>query len=106
MNVDEYIKKQKSSQKEILVRLRKLIVKTAPGIFEEIKMGVPWYEGKFYLVALKDHVNMGFGYKKMLEKHQNELEGKGKFMRHIKFFSAKDINEDKLKILIKAATAT
>lgn len=102
MTVSDYINKQPIQKKEILIKLRKLILENAPGIFEEIKMGVPWYEGKFYLVALKDHVNMGFAFNKMLEKYQKELEGKGKFMRHIKFFSEKDIDEKELVKLIKA----
>lgn len=102
MDIDNYINKQPSPQKEILAQLRKLILKTVPGIVEEIKMGVPWYEGKFYLVALKDHVNMGFAYNQLLEKYQSQLKGKGKYMRHIKFFSTKDISPKKLIPLIKA----
>jgi hypothetical protein len=99
--VDAYITKQSSPQKEILTLLRKLIFKTIPNIHEEIKMGVPWYEGKFYLVSLKDHVNMGFAYNSLLDKYQNELEGKGKYMRHIKFSSLNDIDEEKLVKLMK-----
>ena len=62
MNVDvgEYIKKQKSPQKELVQRLRDMILKTFPDVKEEFKMGVPWYEGKYYIVALKDNVNVGF----------------------------------------------
>jgi len=102
MSVNNYIAKQQSPHKEILHRLRKLILKTVPGIAEEMKMGVPWYECKFYLVSLKDHVNMGFAYNTMLDKFQNELEGKGKYMRHIKFFAVNDIDEKILTKLIKA----
>lgn len=99
--VDNYIKKQPFPQREILISLRKLILKTVPKIHEEVKMGVPWYEGKFYLVGLKDHVNMGFTYNSLLDKYRKELEGKGRYMRHIKFFSEKDIEEVKLTKLIK-----
>ena len=100
--VDKYIKKQTSPQKEILQSLRKLILKTFPKINEEIKMGVPWYEGKFYLVALKDHVNLGFAVGGMLDKNADELEGKGRYMRHLKYFSLKDIDEKKIVRLMKA----
>jgi hypothetical protein len=58
--VEKYIEKQKSPQKEIVERIRYQILKALPNIKEEVKMGVPWYEGKFYVVALKDHVNLGF----------------------------------------------
>ena len=68
--VDEYIKKQKSPQKEICQKLRTIILKTYPGINEEMKVGVPCYGsskedycGKFYIAALKDHVNLGFSLK-------------------------------------------
>ena len=60
--VKRYIEKQKSPQKEICKKLRKIILKTFPNISEELKWGTPWYEGLFYLVALKDHVNMGFAF--------------------------------------------
>lgn len=101
MSVDDYIKKQPSIQKDILRRLRKLILKAAPGIVEEMKMGVPWYEGKFYLVSLRNHVNLGVAYNSMLDKYQDGLEGKGKYMRHVKVFSLNDIDERKLVKLMK-----
>ena len=37
-----------------------IILKTFPDIKEKFKRGVPWYEEKFYVVALKDHVNLGW----------------------------------------------
>jgi len=61
--VEEYIEKQKSPQKEICKKLRKIILKTFPDTKEEMKLGVPWYEGKYYIVALKTHVNLGFSLK-------------------------------------------
>lgn len=100
--VDKYIEKQPSPQKDILNKLRKLILKTFPKINEEIKMGVPWYEGKFYLVGLKDHVNLGFSVGGLLNsKYLKQLEGTGKYMRHIKLFTLEDINEEKLVKLLK-----
>jgi len=102
MAVDKYISAQKTPQKEILQKLRRLIKKTFPKIGEEMKMGVPWYEGKFYLVALKDHVNMGFSVKEMKAEKQKELEGKGEYMRHLKFYKADEIKSKKIVSLMKA----
>jgi hypothetical protein len=99
--VEKYIEKQKPSQKEIIQQLRSLILKNLPGIKEEFKMGVPWYEGKFYVVALKDHVNMGFSVKGLSAQEQALFEGKGQLMRHIKFYSLNDINETRLSKLLK-----
>lgn len=101
MQVDDYIKKQKSPQKQILTKVRKIILKTFPKIKEEMKMGVPWYEGRYYLVALKDHVNIGFSVKGMPKKDMGMLEGKGRLMRHVKIFSAEDIDEKNIVMLLK-----
>lgn len=98
--VTAYADKQKSPQKEICKKLRKIILKTLPGINEEFKMGVPWY-GKYYIVALRDHVNMGFCIGDLSKTELAMLEGKGKTMRHIKFFSMKDIDEKKIVKLLK-----
>jgi hypothetical protein len=99
--VDKYIEKQKSPQKEICRELRKIILKTFSKINEEMKMGVPWYENKYYIVALKDHVNLGFCVKGLTKKEMGLLEGRGEYMRHLKFFSLKDIDEKKVVKLLK-----
>ena len=98
--IGDYIRKQKSPQKEICTKLRKLILKTFPEINEEMKMGVPWY-GKFYVVALKDHVNLGFSVKGLTKKEQANFKGKGKLMRHLKFHSPDEIDEKKIVKLLK-----
>jgi hypothetical protein len=62
---------------------------------------VPWYEGKFYVVALRDHVNMGFSVKGLSAQEQSLFEGNGQLMRHIKFYSLNDVNETRLSKLLK-----
>ena len=99
--VETYIGKQKSPQKEIAEKLRKIILKTFPNINEELKMGVPWYEGKCYIVALKDHVNLGFSIKGLSNEEQKLFEGGGKTMRHTKFWSLKDVDEKKIVKLLR-----
>jgi len=101
--VNEYIKKQKSPQKEICQKLREIILKTFPNIEEKMWVGVPWYEWRYYIVALKDHVNLGFAIKGLLEKELDLFEGKGKTMRHIKIYSVEDINERQIVKLLKVA---
>ena len=64
-------------------------------------MGVPWYEGKFYVVALKDHVNLGFSVKGLSKREKTLFEGKGKMMRHVKFYSTEDINVTKVVKLLQ-----
>ena len=99
--VNDYIEKQKSPQREICQRLRRIILKTFPNIKEEMKLGVPWYEGKYYIVALKDHVNLGFSLKGLSSKEVGLFEGGGKTMKHVKIRSLNEINEKKIVELLK-----
>jgi len=99
--VDSYIAKQKSPQKEIAEKLRQIILEFFPDIKEEMKFGVPWYEGKYYIVALKDHVNLGFSLKGLSQKETELLEGSGKTMKHIKIRSLNEIDEKKIIQLLR-----
>ena len=101
--VSDYIKKQRSPQKEICQRLRKIIKKAFPGIEETMWVGVPWYGTRYYIVALKDHVNIGFPIKGLYKKELSLFEGKGKTMRHIKIYSVADIDEKQIVKLLKIA---
>ena len=106
--VDQYIKKQKSPQKEICQKLREIILKITPRINEEMRAGVPCYGhtkedlcGKYYIAALKDHVNLGFLLKGLSKKEQELFEGSGKTMKHIKIYSLDEIDEKKIIALLK-----
>lgn len=100
--VDAYIKGQASPQKEILQKLRRIILKTFPKIEEGFYNGVPWY-GKYYLVGLKDHVNMGFSVSGLPKKDADRFEGRGKFMRHLKLYSLGDVDEERVVRLLRVA---
>ena len=99
--VEKYIEKQKTPQREIVQKLRETILKTVPDTKEGFKMGVPWYEGKFYVVALKDHVNLGISVNGLSEQEKALFEGKGKMMRHLKFYSLADVDETKVTMLLR-----
>jgi hypothetical protein len=98
--VGDYVEKQKSPQKEICAKLREIILETFPDIKEEMKLGVPWYEDKYYIVALKNHVNLGFSLKGLSEKEIGLFEGGGKTMKHIKFRSLDEIDEKNIVELL------
>jgi len=67
-----------------------------------MKWGVPnFHKGIFYIVALKDHVNLGFSIKGLSEKELSLFEGAGKKMRHIKISTMQDIEEQKIVDLLK-----
>ena len=100
--IDDYINKQKSPQKEICQNLRNLILKTLPDAREEMKWGVPAFgDGKFYIVALKDHVNLGFSIKGLTEADLALFNGGGKTTKHIKVGSSADIDENRITELLK-----
>ena len=103
--VKNYIEKQESPQKEMLQRLRGIIVKSFPGIHEQMKWGVPTYEGKYYIVALKDHVNLGFSLKGLTQEEEGLLEGGGKTMKHIRLYSLNDIDEKRITDLLNMVKA-
>jgi hypothetical protein len=100
--VKQYMEKQKSPQKEICNKLRKIIFETFPDIKEEMKWGVPSYDsGKYYFVALETHVNLGFSLKGLSKKEQELFEGSGKTMKHVKIYSLRDIDEKKIIKLLR-----
>jgi hypothetical protein len=99
--VEAYIKKQPFPQQEIIQNLRTKILNLLPGINEEMKMGVPWYEDKFYIVSLKRHVNLGFSMQGLSDQERALFEGNGKLMRHIKFYSTNDVKKESVAKLIK-----
>ena len=101
-NVDEYIENQISPQKEVCMKLRTIIFKTFPDIKEEMKWGVPSYAGgKYYFVALKSHVNLGFSIKGLSKEEIALFKGSGKTMRIIKIKSEKEIDEKQIVKLLK-----
>jgi len=100
--VDNYVRELASPNKEICEKLRAVIVKTFPSIKEELKWGVPAYDGgKYYFVALKNHVNLGFSIKGLSKEELSLFEGTGKTMRHLKIKSIDDIDDNKISGLLK-----
>jgi len=100
--IDEYIEKQKSPQKEILHKLRKIFQKTLPNCEEKKAWGVVAFSGgKFYIAAIKDRVHVGFAINGLSKEEIILFEGSGKTMRHIKIHKLNDIDEKKLIDLIE-----
>jgi len=100
--VNEYIEKQNSPKKEILHKVRTIFLKTLTNCEEKIAWGVVAFAGsKFYIVALKNRVHVGFSINGLNKEEIGLFEGSGKTMRHIKIHSLEDIDEKKLIKLIK-----
>lgn len=92
--ITEYISKTPQPQKKILVRLREIILNQYPNIKEQMKYGVPYFGEEFYLVNLKDHVNLGCSIKDLTKEQISKLKGTGKTVRHLPFYNLDDIDED------------
>ncbi len=100
--VDDYIKKQKSPQKEILQKVRKIFQKTLPTCKEKMMWGVVTFaEGKFYIAAMKNRVHVGFAITGLNKEEISMFEGSGKTMKHIKIPTLEEIDEKTLIKLIK-----
>jgi len=61
-----------------------------------MKYGVPYYGEKYYLVALKTHVNIGVSIKGLTKEDISLFEGTGKTTRHIKINTLESIDENKI----------
>ena len=100
--VKEYIEKQKSPQKEILLKIREIFLKTLPNCKEKSAWGVVVFgNDKFYIGSIKNRVHVGFAITGLSKEEIRLFEGSGKTMRHIKIHSMDDIDEKKLVELIK-----
>jgi hypothetical protein len=100
--VEEYIEKQESPQKEILLKVREIFLKTLPNCEEKKAWGVVAFAGgKFYIAAMKNRVHVGFAINGLNKEEIGFFGGSGKTMRHIKIHSLDDIDEKKLVELIK-----
>ena len=100
--IDDYIEKQKSPQKEILQKVRKIFQKTLPNCEEKMAWGaVTFAGGKFYIAAMKNRVHIGFAITGLNKEEKSMFEGNGKTMRHIKIPALENIDEKTLVNLIK-----
>ena len=100
--VKEYIEKQPSPQKEILLKVREIFLKTLPDCKEKMTWGVVVFgDNKFYIASMKTRVHVGFAINGLSQEEIKFFEGSGKTMRHIKIHSLDDIDEKKLVQLIK-----
>lgn len=101
-NVDSYINKQPSPQREICERLRDVILRALPHVREEMKWGVPTYDGGiYYIVALKDHVNLGFSVVGLSADELSQFGSSGKVMKHVEIRTADEIDEAHLTRLLQ-----
>jgi hypothetical protein len=106
--VAEYVDGLDDWRGEAVSRLRRLVLEAAPDAKESIKWARPVYEVNgplCYIMAFKNHVNLGFSRGVDLVDEAGILQGSGKKMRHVKVTGVEHIREDVLRSLIQAAVA-
>jgi hypothetical protein len=104
--VDGYIDGLEDWQKEIVSRVRKIILENAPNSEEAVKWAQPVYSsnGPFAFVkAFKKHVNFGFWRGTQLDDPEGLLQGEGVKMRHVKLTSLEDVKENPFGAFIRQA---
>jgi hypothetical protein len=102
VDVQSYIDRQKSPQKEIIIELRRIFHKTCPVLKEKRRWGVITYSNsKFYIASMKNRVHVGFSIIGLSKDEIGFFEGSGKTMRHLKIFGLEEINEKRLVDLIR-----
>ena len=102
ISVEDYYSNIKSPLKELASKLRYLVKKNYPHFQESMLWGVPVFQdGLIYIVALKDHVNLGFTVSNLTKEEESLFQGGGKTTRKIEIKSIEDINESKIKELIE-----
>jgi len=100
-DVLSYIASRPSPQRDVCARLRAIILDTLPEAQERMRFGVPYYWDECYIVALKDHVNLGFTTKYLTPAEIKQLLGTGKTTRVMEFSSEDDIDEVRIKRLLQ-----
>jgi len=107
MSVDKYIEKLDSPVKEIVIELRAIVCKSSKHLQEAIKWNVPTYSinsNICSIMAHKTHVNLQIFHGAHIQ-DVDLLEGTGNDMRHIKFSTIEDIDNEQIKKILAQATA-
>ena len=104
---DEYLAGQTNRNQNVIRALRTFVKRVAPQLQESVKWGNGcWIQGKApvaYVYSAPDHVQFGFFGGSALKDPMGLLNGKGKFVRHIKVGKRSDIDEIAFGALLRQA---
>lgn len=108
--IDNFIEELTDWRGQMVARLRKLILETAPSLTEEWKWGVPVWSHKGNVVAagvFKDHVKLNFFKGASLEDPKGLFNAglEAKATRAIDIAERDEIDEAALKDLVRTAVA-
>ena len=104
---EEYLAGQTPRKQDVIRALRTFVKRVAPQLQESVKWGNGcWVQGKApvaYVYSAPDHVQFGFFDGSALKDPMGLLNGKGKFVRHIKVGKRSDIDEIAFGALLRQA---
>ena len=102
---EEYLAGQTPRNQAVIRALRTFVKRVAPQLQESVKWGNGcWLQGKApvaYVYSAPDHVQFGFFGGSALKDPMGLLNGKGKFVRHIKVGKRSDIDESAFRALLR-----
>jgi hypothetical protein len=103
----DFLRDQSSRNQDVIRALRTFVKRRAPQLQESVKWGNGcWVQGKVpiaYLYSAPDYVQFGFFRGSALKDPNRLLNGKGKFVRHIKVRRRADIDERAFDALLRQA---
>jgi hypothetical protein len=106
---DAFFKDQTVPKQKILRALRRLVREVAPELTEAVKWGNGvWVAGAkpvLFAYCAADHVQFGFFAGAQLADPAGRLEGKGRFVRHVKIHEAPLMDDASLRDLVQRAVA-
>lgn len=105
-SVEAYVQQHKGWQREVLMKVREIIVAADPDLAEDIKWSQPVYELNgpvCYVKAFTDHINVGFWRGTELRDNDGVLVGDSMKMRHVTIRSVNELKREVIDAFVKQA---
>ena len=107
---DDYLGDQSAKNQEIIRALRKFVKRVEPGLREAVKWGNGCWIGSkgpvAYVHSDPGYVQFGFFNGSSLKNPKGLLEGKGRYVRHIKVHDPSGIDRRAFAALLKEAAGS
>jgi hypothetical protein len=107
---DDYLEDQSPKNQVIIRALRRFVKRVEPGLGEAVKWGNGCWVGRngpvAYVYSDTEYVQFGFFNGSSLKDPRGLLEGKGRYVRHIKVRDPSEINERAFTVLLRQATGS
>jgi len=107
---DDYVADQNPKNQAIIRALRRFVKRVEPGLSEAVKWGNGCWIGKdgpvAYVYSDTEYVQFGFFRGSSLSDPKGLLEGKGRYVRHIKVRDPSNIDQRAFTPLLRQATGS